>query len=71
MLLVVVVVVVVVVYPQAPSIHFSRLLRHAWATVGELNITKVIEKSLSNVYPYFPSARLMLFFIIKTKGRSF
>jgi hypothetical protein len=21
-------------YPQAPSTHFSRLLRHAWATVG-------------------------------------
>jgi hypothetical protein len=23
-------------YPQAPSTHFSRLLRHAWATVGTL-----------------------------------
>jgi hypothetical protein len=23
-------------YPQAPSTHFSRLLRHAWATVGLL-----------------------------------
>jgi hypothetical protein len=21
-------------YPQAPSTHFSRLLQHAWATVG-------------------------------------
>jgi hypothetical protein len=21
-------------YPQAPNTHFSRLLRHAWATVG-------------------------------------
>jgi hypothetical protein len=21
-------------YPQEPSTHFSRLLRHAWATVG-------------------------------------
>jgi hypothetical protein len=25
---------VVQLYPQAPSTHFSRLLRHAWATVG-------------------------------------
>jgi hypothetical protein len=25
---------VVQLYPQAPNTHFSRLLRHAWATVG-------------------------------------
>jgi hypothetical protein len=25
---------VVELYPQATSTHFSRLLRHAWATVG-------------------------------------
>jgi hypothetical protein len=34
-------------YPQAPSTHFSRLLRHAWATV-ELFFSPVTTRS-SNI----------------------
>jgi hypothetical protein len=36
-------------YPQAPSTHFSRLLRHAWATVG-LFFSQVITQGIIIIY---------------------
>jgi len=36
-------------YPQAPSTYFSRILRHAWATVG-LFFSLVTTWGLKTVY---------------------
>jgi hypothetical protein len=62
-------------YAQAPSIHFSRLLRHAWANVYSTNIVSAYTYgfvSLNLNYKHLKwtdvSSRLKYLLIIKVMG---